>query len=165
MLYQLSYAGGGAKYTDSMMRFGMRFGWFLAVALLPAVAGAQAYRWVDDKGQVHYSQVPPLGKNAQPVAPPPPPAAAPNQDALNRSMAEGKEGEAERQKDTDRTFQQQANVDAQCRQARENLAYMEAKTARRLGTTDEKGNVSRVTDEQFESRRAELQRIISESCG
>jgi hypothetical protein len=161
LLYQLSYAGGGAKYTDSMVRFGMRFGWFLIAALLPVVAGAQAYRWVDEKGQVHYSQVPPPGKEAKPVGPPPPPAAAPNQDALNRSLAEGKEAEPQRRKEADRAFQQQANIEAQCRQARETLAYMEAKTARRLGTTDEKGNVSRVTDEEFEARRAELRQIIS----
>ncbi len=80
-------------------------------------------------------------------------------------MAESQEGESERQKDTDRAFQQQANVEAQCRQAREQLAYMEAKTARRLGTTDESGNVSRVTEEQFQARRAELQQAIAERCG
>ena len=160
MLYQLSYAGGGAKYTDSMTRFG----WFLAVALLPAVAAAQAYRWVDEKGQVHYSQVPPPGKNAQPVGPVAPPAAAPNQESLNRSLTEAKEGEGQRQKDADRAFQQQANRDAQCSQAREQLAYMDAQTARRLGTTDEQGNVSRVTEEQFQARRAELLQILS-GCG
>ena len=161
MLYQLSYAGGGAKYTDSMVRFGMRFGWFLIAALLPALACAQAYRWVDDKGQVHYSQVPPPGKDAQPVGPSAPAAAAPNQDDLNRSLAEDKASEPQRQKEADRAFQQQANVETQCRQAREQLAYMDEKTARRLGTTDDKGNVARVTEEQFQARRAELQQIIS----
>ena len=160
MLYQLSYAGGGAKYTDSMTRFG----WLLLVALLPAIAGAQAYRWVDDKGQVHYSQVPPPGKKVDAVAPATGPAAAPNQEALNRSLTESKEGEAERQKEADRAFQQQANRAAQCNQAREQLAYMDAQTARRLGTTDEKGNVSRVTEEQFQARRAELLQILG-GCG
>jgi len=144
-----------------MVRFGMRFGWFVVAALLPALAGAQAYRWVDDKGQVHYSQVPPLGKEAKPVGPPPPASANPNQDALNRSMAEDKEAAPQRQAEADAAFQQQANVQTQCNQARESLAYMEAKTARRLGTTDDKGNVSRVTEEEFQARRAELQRIIS----
>ena len=161
MLYQLSYAGGGAKYTDSMKRLGF----FLVCSLLPILAAGQAYRWVDDKGQVHYSQVPPPDRKAEPVGPPPPPSANPNQDALNQSMAEGKEGEADRQKEADRAFQQQANLATQCRQARENLAYMEAKTARRLGTTDDKGNVARVTEEEFQARRAELQKIINESCG
>ena len=160
MLYQLSYAGGGAKYTDSMKRFG----WFLLVALLPAIAGAQAYRWVDEKGQVHYSQVPPPGRNAQPVGPAPPPAAAPNQDSLNQSLNQAREAEPGKRAEAERAAQAQQQVEAQCRQAREQLAYMEAKTARRLGTTDEKGNVSRVTEEEFQARRAELQQVISERC-
>jgi uncharacterized protein DUF4124 len=157
LLYQLSYAGGGAKYTDSMTRFG----WFLVMALVPALAGAEAYRWVDEKGQVHYSQVPPPGKKAEPVAPAAGPAAAPNQESLNKSLTESKAAEGQRQQDADRAFQQQANRDAQCNQAREQLAYMDAKTSRRLGTTDEQGNVSRVTEEQFQARRAELQQILN----
>jgi Domain of unknown function (DUF4124) len=160
LLYQLSYAGGAAKYTDSMERFG----WILLVALLPAVAGAQAYRWVDEKGQVHYSQVPPPGKNAQPVGPPPPPSAAPNQDSLNRSLTEANEAAPGKQAAAERATQTQQQVEAQCRQAREQLAYMDAKTARRLGTTDDKGNVARVTEPEFQTRRTELQRVISESC-
>ncbi|MGQ0586557.1 MAG: DUF4124 domain-containing protein [Gammaproteobacteria bacterium] len=137
-----------------------RLGWFFVAALLPVVAGAQAYRWVDDKGQVHYSQVPPADRKSDPVGAPPPPPANPNQDSLNRAMAESKEGEGDRQKATDRSFQEQANKDAQCRQARETLADMDARTARRMGTTDASGNVSRVTEEQFQVRRAELQQIL-----
>jgi Domain of unknown function (DUF4124) len=160
LLYQLSYAGGAAKYTDSMTRFG----WFFAAMLLPMVAVAQAYRWVDDKGQVHYSQVPPPGKDAQPVGPPPPPAANPNQDSLDQSMAEAKETQGDRQKSADRAFQEKSNKEAQCRDAREGLAYMDAKTAKRMGTPDNKGNVRRLTQEEFQARRAELQQILA-GCG
>lgn len=141
-----------------------RLGWFLVAALLPAVAGAQAYRWVDEKGQVHYSQVPQPGKNAQPVGPAAPPSAAPNQDALNRSLDESKESEAGKRTAAERAAQAQQQVDAQCRQAREQLSYMDEKTARRMGTTDEQGNVSRVTEEQFQSRRNEILKILSEHC-
>jgi hypothetical protein len=42
---------------------------------------------------------------------------------------------------------------------------MEQSTARRLSTTDEQGNVSRVTDEQFEQRRSQLQQAVREKCG
>lgn len=141
-----------------------RLGWFLAFALLPLVAGAQAYRWVDEKGQVHYSQVPPTGKASQPVGPAPPAAAAPNQDALNRTLKDEAEAAPQRKAQAEQAAQAQAQTEAQCTQAREQLAYMDAKTARRLGTTDAQGNVSRVTEEQFQERRAELQRVISERC-
>jgi hypothetical protein len=137
---------------------------FVALALLPLSAGAQAYRWVDEKGQVHYSQVPPPGRSAQAVGPPPPAAAAPNQDALNQSLADEKAAEPEKRAEAERLNQAHAQREQQCRQAHEQLSYMEAKTARRLGTTDEQGNVSRVTEEQFQQRRAELQRVISEAC-
>jgi hypothetical protein len=138
--------------------------WFLLLAMFPLLAGAQAYRWVDDKGQVHYSQVPPTGRDSRPVGPAPPPSAAPNQDSLNRSLANDNAAAPERREEAERAGQAQAQLEAQCKQAREQLAYMDAKTARRLGTTDEKGNVSRVTEEQFQQRRAELQRVISERC-
>ncbi len=136
----------------------------LLLAAVPLAAFAQAYRWVDEKGQVHYTQTPPPGKNAQPVAPPPPPSNAPNQDALNKSLEAGNAAEPGKQAEAARAAQAQDQLEQQCRQAREQLAYMDEKTARRLGTTDEKGNVSRVTEEQFQERRAELQRVISERC-
>lgn len=138
---------------------------FVALAVLPLSAAAQAYRWVDEKGQVHYSQVPPPGRSAQPVGPPPPAASAPNQESLNRSLAEDKEAEPQKRAEAERMNQAHAQRQQQCSQAREQLAYMEAKTARRLGTTDEQGNVSRVTEEQFQARRAELQKAIGEACG
>ena len=146
-----------------MARF-LRFPLWLLLAALPMAAGAQAYRWVDEKGQVHYSQTPPPGKNAQPVGPPPPPSAAPNQESLNQSLASDRDAEPDQRAQADRAAQDQQQAEQQCRQAREQLAYMDEKTARRLGTTDEQGNVSRVTEEQFQARRAELLQVISERC-
>jgi Domain of unknown function (DUF4124) len=146
-----------------MKHFFRGFVWLL-VAALPLAAGAQAYRWVDDKGQVHYSQVPPPGRDAQAVGPATPPSAAPNQDSLNDSLKADEAGAPQRAKDAERAAQNQAALEQYCRQTREQLAYMEAKTARRLGTTDDKGNVSRVSEEEFQQRRAELQRALSERC-
>ena len=131
---------------------------------VPLAAGAQAYRWVDDKGQVHYSQTPPPGKKAEAVAPPPPVSASPNQDALNQSLEAERAAEPERRQAAEAAAANQQQLQQQCNQAREQLAFMEAKTARRLGTTDDKGNVARVTEEEFQARRAELQRAIAERC-
>ena len=142
-----------------------RLWWFLVVATLPLAAGAQAYRWVDEKGQVHYSQVPPTGRESRSVGPPPPPSAAPNQESLNRSLAAENEAAPKHQEETAGAAQAKAQREEQCRQAREQLAFMDAKTARRLGTTDAQGNVSRVTEEEFQGRRAELQKAADERCG
>lgn len=142
----------------------LRFLLCALLAALPLAVAAQVYRWVDDKGQVHYTQTPPPGKNAEAVAPPLPPSAAPNQEALDQSLEAGRKAEPEKRAEAERAAQAQSQLEQQCRQAREQLAYMDEKTARRLGTTDEQGNVSRVTEEQFQARRAELQRVISERC-
>jgi|SRR5689334_1378106 len=143
---------------------GLRFPLWLVLVALPLAAAAETYRWVDEKGQVHYTQTPPPGKDAKLVAPPPPPSAAPNQDSLNQSLEKAREEAPQKQAEADRAAQARGQADQQCKQAREQLAYMDAKTARRLGTTDEQGNVSRVTEEQFQERRAELQKMISERC-
>jgi hypothetical protein len=137
---------------------------FLALAMLPLLAAAQVYRWVDDKGQVHYSQVPPPGRDAQPIGPPPPPAASPNQDSLNKSLADDKAAQPERQAEAARLAQVQAEREAQCRQAREQIAILDANPPIRMTTTDDKGNVSRVTEEQHRARRAELQKLADDRC-
>lgn len=137
----------------------------LSFAAAPMLAAAEVYRWVDDRGQVQYSQVPPKGRDAQPIGPPAPPAAAPNQDSLNQSLKDANAAEPKKKAEADRIAQNQANLEEYCKQLREQLTYLDAKTARRLGTTDEKGNVTRVTEEQFQERRNELLQKISESCG
>jgi len=136
----------------------------ITLAAAPLLATAEVYRWVDDRGQVHYSQVPPTGREAQPVGPPAAPQAAPNQDSLNQSLKAANDAAPQKKAEADRIAQTQANLEQYCTQLREQLAYLDAKTARRLGTTDEKGNVSRVTEEQFQERRNELLQKISESC-
>jgi hypothetical protein len=137
---------------------------WLLLAAVPLAAGAQAYRWVDEKGQVHYSQTPPPGKKAEAVAPPRPVSSSPNQDALNQSLEAERAAGPERRQAAEAAAASQQQIQQQCNQAREQLAFMEAKTARRLGTTDEQGNVARVTEEEFQARRAELQRVIAERC-
>jgi hypothetical protein len=134
-----------------------------AIALAPA-ARAEVYRWVDDQGRVHYSQVPPAGREAQPLTPPPPPQAAPNQDAMNRALDQYNKDQPQRREAAEQAAAQQAQREAECRQAREQLAFMDTMTARRLQTTDEQGNVARVTEDQFQQRRAELLQVIDQRC-
>lgn len=137
---------------------------FAALVLLPLAAGAQAYRWVDEKGQVHYSQIPPPGAKTQSVAPARSPSASPNQDSLNKSLAEDQAGAAKRREEAGKSEQARAEREAQCRQVREQLAFMDANPPIRMTTTDDKGNVARVTEEQHQARRAELQKAVADRC-
>lgn len=80
---------------------------FLVVLLAPAVALAQAYRWVDEQGKVHYSEgldsVPPQYRaTATPIqfpkAPPPPPPPAPEKTDAEKTPA-GQPGQPEKPKE------------------------------------------------------------------
>jgi type IV secretory pathway VirB10-like protein len=79
---------------------------FLGVLLAPSVALAQAYRWVDEQGKVHYSEgldsVPAQYRaTARPIefpkAPPPPPP-APEKTDTEKKPAE-RPGEPEKPKE------------------------------------------------------------------
>ncbi|MFZ1058986.1 MAG: hypothetical protein A3I03_00520 [Candidatus Rokubacteria bacterium RIFCSPLOWO2_02_FULL_68_19] len=82
---------------------------FLGMLLAPSVALAQAYRWVDEQGKVHYSEgldsVPPkYRETAKPIEfpkapPPPPPAPSPEKTEGEKKPAE-KPGEPEKPKES-----------------------------------------------------------------
>jgi len=137
----------------------------LALMLLPLAAAAQVYRWVDESGRVHYTQTPPKTGKYDIMGPATPPSAAPNQDSLQKSLQEGQKGAAEQQKQAEKVAQEQAARQQRCSQAMERLAYLEANTARRLASKDEKGEPVRLTDEEYDKRVAEAQQAIKENCG
>ena len=142
----------------------MRLGWFfLVLAALPSLAAAQAYRWVDEKGQVHYTQTPPLHRKYEAIGSASPPATS-NQDDLNKTLDQDIKARPKQQEAAAKAEQEQAKRQETCKKAMEQLAYLEARTARRLGATDAQGNPARMSEEQFEQRRAAEQQKISANC-
>lgn len=118
----------------------------LATLTLPVFAG-NVYKWTDASGQVHYSQTPPADNAAaakavrdlQPgvsIAAPAKPAPAPAP-AAKAAPAESAEAKNKR-----------------CAAAKERVAYLEERTARRLFVTEKDGTESRMTEEEFDSRLA-----------
>lgn len=136
----------------------------LAAAALPLAALAQTYKWKDEHGQVHFTQVPPKSGRYEVIGAPPPPASAPNQEALNKALDESVKAEPERQKAATEAAQQLAQRQENCKQALERLAYLDARTPRRLSYTDAQGNVTRMSDEEFQKRRAAAQEKIQQNC-
>jgi hypothetical protein len=134
------------------------------IAALPLLAWAQTYKWVDEKGQVHYTQVPPRSGKYQTIQPAQPPAAAPNQDALNQSLQDTVRKGPEQQKAAEQAAAKQAQRQEACRKALEQVAYMDARTARRLGTKDESGNTARMSEEEFARQRAAWQEQAAKNC-
>jgi hypothetical protein len=152
----------------------------LCFAALPA--GARMYRWVDAQGQVHYAQLPPAQGAYEVIdrpasAPPssPVPASTPEQEQ-EQEPAQAQDSEtrrfldqaeaAERAAAEDKARQQQAQAEARtlCEQARQRLAQLDERTARRLAVENPDGTMARMDEEEFERRRAVAQQLIQENC-
>lgn len=139
---------------------------FLAVlvAALPAVALAQTYKWKDEYGQVHFTQIPPKNGTYEVVGPAPPPSDAPNQESLNKSLQDAVKAQPEQQKAADAAAQQQAQRQELCKSALERMAYLDAHPSRRMATADAQGNVSRMTPEEHDRQRAAEQEKANKYC-
>ncbi|ROH86539.1 DUF4124 domain-containing protein [Stagnimonas aquatica] len=134
--------------------------YLLLLAGLPLLAEATVYRWVDANGQVHYSQTPPAEVGAEPQhirtvpASPSAPAAAPPQTKSPPATAKPAAAEVDLEARAKR-----------CSEARERIAYLEAKTARRLGVEQPDGSLARMTEEQFEERLQAAREAVTGNCG
>ncbi len=131
----------------------------LCLLLAPALAGAQAYRWVDADGRVHYSQTPPAQGQYGQVAPPPPsPGASPHLKALEAAGQNPGEQVRERQQAVTAERQQQQR----CEQARRQSARMQG--TGRFYSADQNGDRSYMSPQQIEQRRAEAKAAMQEHC-
>ena len=132
-----------------------RFLLLLLVFCLPATALAQTYRWVDESGQVHYSQSPPpKGVAGTYVRPAHPPSSAPNQDALNKSLKQEQLDAPAKKAAADQAAAEQASRAADCARTTDDLATLESQTANRM----------RTTEEEHQARRKELQDFLAQHC-
>ena len=164
----------------------------LILMVLPALATGQTtvYRWVDAQGQVHFGQTPPPSEKsekiqqrgvgmpadsetvvtveaeaapaASTVATPesPPTVEEINAKFLQDSEARNKAKAEAAAKD------KLAKTDAarKCQTAREHMARLDERTARRLATVDASGNVTRMDDDEFARRKAAAQKDIDSQC-
>src|SRR5579885_2953356 len=125
----------------------------LCAILLPALiatgqAAAEMYKWVDENGQVHYSQLPPPGAKAETVKPPP---KVDTEQAVDELKAREK-GFDERRK-------------AEAKQAETTVKKEEEAAApQKSFKTDANGNRVRLTEEERQKEIAEMQKIIARDC-
>jgi hypothetical protein len=137
----------------------------LALLALPVLATAQMYKWKDEQGRMHFTQVPPkAGIPFETLGAPPPPAEAPNQESLNKSLDDSRKAAPEQQKAADQASEREAQRQQACARAMERLAYLDARTARRLATKDAAGNVTRMDDAEFQRQRTTAQDEINKNC-
>jgi hypothetical protein len=132
--------------------------------LVPAVA--QVYKWVDEKGVIHYGERPPQGKKAQEVEPrlanPGPAAGKAAQPSWKEQDLEFRRRRIETEQTEAKTKQQEAARSQACNQARDQLAQM--RSARRLYHLDEKGERVFQSDEERNASVARFEQLVSERC-
>lgn len=140
----------------------------LLFVTLPALAAGGFHKWYDEDGQVVYSQfAPPEGRNGEVVKAPPPPAEDPA--VAQRRLQEQQQRTADYLEDKElasqKASEQQAALDRdqeRCAQARENLRLLTGRSRQLFQMPD--GTVARLSEEDRQARRAEMQKIIDESC-
>ncbi|RME33910.1 MAG: DUF4124 domain-containing protein [Gammaproteobacteria bacterium] len=136
----------------------------LAALLLPLVTGAaQVYRWVDDQGQIHFSQTPPETGQAEVVeTPPAPPPATDRLEALKKKAEEPLKKAAELKKKRQEETQQAQELEAYCERQRKELEGL--LSAQRIYVTDEQGNRVRAPEEVRQERIRKVREAIAEHC-
>ncbi|UCC55563.1 MAG: DUF4124 domain-containing protein [Gammaproteobacteria bacterium] len=140
----------------------------LALASGPEAADkVEIYKWVDDAGEVHYSQVPPPNRDYEVIKRAAEPADDPAKirSDLNKqveAMDKDQEEKAEEVKDAEQWARIQKLRRKNCEIANKNLANLQQGGQKAFMTPD--GEVVRLTDEERQRRIDEANRQIKENC-
>jgi hypothetical protein len=141
---------------------------FLGASLaLTPVASAKTYRWVDESGQVVYSQFPPPpGTEADTMRPPPPPAEPDARQELQETLQRLEDNREDRELAREKTEKEAAQARQQaegCTAARQNIQVYRDSPPNRL-IRDSSGEYRRVTPEQREEKIREAQEYLDKHC-
>lgn len=147
----------------------MRQRWWVliwALALSSQSMGTGIYKWVDEQGNVQYTQTPPPGKPATRFETRPEPvdtegALEKLKQQRDKSDAFSKERDTEA-KEQEKSKQEAAQRSENCARARENLRMLE--TTNRLFRTDEKGERVKMAEEERQEGITKAQSQIEEFC-
>ncbi len=136
----------------------------MSMGLVTAQA-AGVYKWVDEKGGVHFGDIPGSSSaSTVKVAPPPPPDASllKRQEQGKKILQAGQDDrKAEEKKQAEAKVKEEEN-DAKCADLRARLKNYEE--ARYLYLTDKDGKQVIITDEQRKQSTAETKQAIEDSC-
>ncbi|HTT07476.1 MAG TPA: DUF4124 domain-containing protein [Gammaproteobacteria bacterium] len=149
-----------------MTKHGLLYLTGLLALICVGQATAEMYKWVDENGQVQYSQSPPPGGKAETVEPPPKVDTEQAVEELkakekgfdDRRKAEAKAAETDAKKEQDAAAKQK-----NCEAAKSNLEGMEAAPQKSF-KTDAAGNRVRLTDDERQKTIADMKKIIARDC-
>lgn len=137
----------------------------LFFCLFPVIATAEIYKWVDEQGQVHYSQNRPVDQQVETIKGPSKVDTEAAQKALqerrDKLNAIDEERAEENKKAAEAEKQAQANKE-RCNAALEAMARLRSQN--RMQYINEEGERAFMTEEQRQQRLEEAQKAVEESC-
>lgn len=143
--------------------------WVLLVVATssPAADNQTMYKWTDDRGEVHYTQFPPPGREAERLHAPPPPAESPKaveselQQQLD-TMEKQNEKVQQDTKDADQRAEIQKIRRNNCETAHKNLINLQR--GGNIRYKGPNGEVVRLTEEERQKRIDEANQQIKDNC-
>lgn len=140
----------------------------LTLAALPLTAGAEIVKWVDDKGQVHYSDhAPAKAKKAKTMNLPSSPSTT-TAPAASKSTAEKERDFQQRGADKEAADKKAADDQKQAAEAKRNCdaarSNLQALDSGRVATYNAKGEKSFMDDAQRAQAKEQAQKDIKQWC-
>lgn len=133
--------------------------------LISAQSSAEVFKWVDEKGAIHYGDRKPDGVESKTLKLKSAPPAAAAASETNQNIADTLAKEREKAAETEyqgKYDQEQKNLDKErCRIAKENLATIDNKARIKI---EENGQQRYLTPEEIAEKRAEMQKIVDTEC-
>ena len=150
-----------------MLRDNLKFSLIILSATVAGTASADVYKWVDEQGQVHYSQQAPESAPAELIKTPPPPAVDPAQaqrevDALIAQQKAAEQEKQQAQQQAEQQAAQEAKLEKQCQDAKDALTAYQNHPGGRF--YDENGNLQRIKEEERQQKIQELSNNIKQHC-
>lgn len=139
----------------------------LAVFVFTGQSYAVVYKWVDEQGQTHFSQMPPEQAEVEVIKTTPAPSvdtgkAQQEIDDLIKQQAKNDKIKQEQLKEQ-QLKAEQAKIKAEnCTKAQQNLTTYQNNPGRRM--TDAEGNVTRPSEEDRQETINKLKQSVSEFC-
>ena len=114
------------------------------------------YRWIDDKGLVHYSETPPVGVESTPEN-------SQREGSLAAPISDKKPEEAPVKKEEEKAQPSEAEQRAaNCDIAKENLKIMA--NNRKIKVAQEDGTERDLSDEEIQVKKVEMEKNVDEFC-
>ena len=136
----------------------------LCLSLPSQVRAGEVYRWIDDSGQVHFSDVPRVDRY-QSYDPPSDNAVQFGTEGAEDFFANQARARDERARLKSENKAQRAQAAQQCQQASDRLRFLSERSPNRILITGEDGQPARMTVEQWNEQRAQEQGLVTKYCG